>query len=103
MRIVYADDKVIEYDTGDEEVFFSDAEWAAMMKDPVYFGYSCRAGHRIREDDPFVIAEGCPKCFAAAEMGEAPPPPSFPMIRCGHCKGRHVGTGAVRRCSQETR
>jgi hypothetical protein len=100
--IYYEDEYVTEYVDGTETVRFSDDEWAAMMRDPVYFGYSCRAGHRIREDGPFVIAEGCPKCFAANEAGVEPPPPSFPLIRCGHCSGRHVGVGAVYRCGRES-
>lgn len=99
MQVVYHDEFITEYDDGTEEVRFSDDEYKAMMQDPVYFGYACLNGHRIREDDPFVMAEGCPYCFGASEAGEPPPPSHFPMIRCGHCKGRHVGVGAVRRCS----
>ena len=103
MKIVYEDRYVTEYDDGTEEVRFSDAEARAMAQDPVYFGYSCRAGHPVREDDPFFIAEGCPTCFNDAEVGGPPTPPSFPMIRCGHCTDRHVGVGAVRRCAMEAR
>jgi hypothetical protein len=83
---------------GTEEVFFSDDEWGFMMQDPVYFGYACRNGHRIREDDPFTAAFGCPTCYADGESDSEPTPPHFPTIRCGHCGDRHVGVGAVRRC-----
>lgn len=101
---------ITEYDDGTEEVRFSDAEWGEMMRDPVYFGYSCPQGHRLREDDSFVLAEGCPTCFAFHESLDGlsedeldqifSPAPHFPIIRCGHCKSTHVGVGAVRRCSQ---
>lgn len=99
MTIVYQDERVTEFKDGTEEVRFADDELRFMAQDPVYFGYACRAGHSIREDDPFVIAEGCPKCFANAETGDQVYGPEFPLIRCGHCGGRHVGVGAVRRCS----
>jgi hypothetical protein len=101
-QIIQETDTYRLYSDGTEEVFFSEAEWGAMLSDPVYFGYSCRAGHRIREDDPFVMAEGCPKCFAGNEYGEVIPP-DFPLVRCGHCGDHHVGVGAVRRCSIEGR
>jgi hypothetical protein len=105
-----------------EHVSFSDAEWRAMQDDPVYFGYACSAGHAIREDDPAVIANGCPVCFELGEyeyamyceFGEpddkaqreweryAASLRNFPLIACGNCKDQHVGKGAVRRCYAES-
>jgi hypothetical protein len=102
------------YDT-EEPVTFSDEEWAAMMADPVYFGYSCRVGHAIRDDQ--VMPEGCPTCFgineAMGDLYEGDPSPeemaafdawadslrAFPLILCPHCNYEHVGTGAVERCA----
>lgn len=104
-RVVYEDALVTEYADGTEEVRFTDAEYEAMRKDPVYYGYSCPRGHSIREDDPFYQAEGCPKCFAEAESWDYEAdepgiviPADFPLVRCGKCKTNHVGVGAVRRC-----
>lgn len=48
MQVVYHDEFITEYDDGTEEVRFSDDEYKAMMQDPVYFGYACLNGHRIR-------------------------------------------------------
>jgi len=97
-------------------ITFSKEEWDAMMDDPVYYGYSCRMGHALREDDPAVIANGCMTCFGlsesydwASEEEETPEMrraeerylkslQDFPVIRCGKCKGTHVGVGGVRRC-----
>jgi hypothetical protein len=102
----------------EEGVSFTDAEWREMLQDPCRFGYSCQSGHALREDDPFVIAEGCPTCFGLSETycdwAEEDREPTkaeirerdryleslrdFPLIRCGKCKSNHVGVGAVRRC-----
>lgn len=110
MRTIYEDDFVTEYDNGTEEVRFSDDEWAFMLKDPVYFGLAGRCGHRITESNRrYFEAEGCPTCIGFTEsldydMTEEemdaiqPPAPHFPLVRCGYCGDRHVGTGAVRRC-----
>lgn len=102
-----------------EPVTFTDAEWRRMMSDPVYYGYACRSGHRAREDDLYVIAVGCPTCEmlseAYEELGDAlggiPDAAAerrfdrwaktfevWPVIRCGNCRGTHVGVGGVRRC-----
>jgi hypothetical protein len=95
----------------EEAVTFNEAEWAFMMSDPCYFGYSCPAGHALREDDPIVIHDGCQTCASIndqLESWEGCPDREverwlrslrdFPLITCGKCKGQHVGTGAVRRC-----
>jgi len=42
--ITYQDDLVTERSDGSEEVRFTDAEWAVMMKDPA-FGYVRPCGH----------------------------------------------------------
>lgn len=103
-----------------EPVTFTDAEWRRMMSDPVYYGYACRSGHLAREDDLYVIANGCPTCErigeAYADLYEyatdntpthkevkaldrwAKSLEVWPVIRCGNCKGSHVGVGGVRRC-----
>lgn len=109
----------IEKDDPRDSVTFTDREWATMMADPVYFGYSCPNGHALREDDPAVIANGCMVCFEEGEFEsgiyddcEGEPDAAtlralarraarlrdFPVISCGSCKGQHVGTGAVKRC-----
>ena len=102
-----------------EVVTFTDAEWKRMMQDPVYFGYACQSGHACREDDLDYIHNGCPKCNLIGDLADdmyALGEPNaltlkefdrwvksledFPLIRCGNCKGTHVGVGGVRRCYQ---
>lgn len=106
-------------ETNRETVTFSKQEWDEMMSDPVFWGFSCRNGHAIREDDPAVIANGCPTCFELGEMqadiysyeGDEPDPATlrafdryarklrdFPVVKCGNCRQDHVGKGAVKRC-----
>lgn len=122
VTITDADHGTYREDHDGVHISFTEREWAAMMSDPVYFGYACRAGHAIREDDLFFIHEGCPKCFQIGERGDdlyaaceaegREPSPAeikafnrwadtlrdFPVIACGNCKETHVGVGAVRRC-----
>lgn len=105
----------------EERVVFTDEEWAAMMADPTYFGYSCQQGHAIREDDPSYIALGCGTCWHIGENGEsmyyddnepteeelarfnawADSLRSFPLIDCPTCGSDHVGEGAVARCKAD--
>ena len=70
-RVVYEDDTYRQYDSGEEEVGFTEEEWAHMLSDPAY-GYICQARkHRIdggtRNWSP---AEGCMLCFAEMEAWE---------------------------------
>jgi hypothetical protein len=96
-KITYESETITEWDDGTTDVRFREEEWIAMHKDPVYFGLACHAGHRLSQ------AEGnngfCGRCEAQAEY-EGLIPADYPMIRCGHCKGYHVGVGAVERCSR---
>ena len=54
-----------EWDDGEEEVFFSEAEWEVMMDDPKY-GYICAARlHRMTDADHRY--GGCLACEFEAE------------------------------------
>ena len=107
-RVTYEDEFVTEYENGTEEVRFSDAEWNTMHQDPVAFELSCRNGHRLNRNWTYYYNTGdCLTCVNDYEMIDPddedsfrPTPADYPMIRCGHCKGRHPGVGAVRRCSE---
>lgn len=65
--IRYEDPLITEYADGTEEVRFTDAEWAVMMRDPA-FGYVRRCGHPTNANQYGEYGD-CPICESLMMYG----------------------------------